>query len=262
MALFFCPVNLFGSGQFRKCPLGVELGITVSQDVSVILTVFTKVKTVTSHIDCPYQLITVQMVHPATKKSYSPFYISGENFPIGFRVISYKYFALVYHLFDSYVSAYVSIMALFIWSVKSFWSGQFRKCPLGVLLGILHIYRECYIPITAYSYPSFTEMSYTLFCIEKEDFTTSKFVHPFTEMSYTLFYIEQVVSTFSIPNKYFVLIGSHLFDSCFSFDVTTIAVFSMVVQPLVDTLIIGTLGNIYPPFLCLVLVYQRVGFIG
>jgi hypothetical protein len=198
MALFFCPVNLFGSGQFRKCPLGVELGITVSQDVSVILTVFTKVKTVTSHIDCPYQLITVQMVHPATKKSYSPFYISGENFPIGFRVISYKYFALVYHLFDSYVSAYVSIMALFIWSVKSFWSGQFRKCPLGVLLGILHI----------------------------------------------------------------VLIGSHLFDSCFSFDVTTIAVFSMVVQPLVDTLIIGTLGNIYPSFLCLVQVYQRVGFIG
>jgi hypothetical protein len=261
MALFLTLVNLFWGGQFRKCPLGVELGITASQDVSVILTVFTKVKTVTSHIDCMHQLSTVQMVHPATKKSYSPFYISGENFPIGFREITYKYFALV-HLFDSCFSAYVSIMALFIWSVKSFWSGQFRKCPLGVLLGILHIYRECYIPITAYSYPSFTEMSFTLFCIEKEDFTTSKFVHPFSAMSYTLFYIEQVVSTFSIPNKYFVLIGSHLFDSCFYFDVTTIAVFSMVVQPLVDTLIIGTLDNIHPSSLCLVQVYQRMGFIG
>jgi hypothetical protein len=197
MALFFWTVNLFWGGQFRKCPLGVELGITVSQTSPVLLTVFTKVKTVTSHIDCMHQLSTVQMVHPATEKSYSPFYISGENFPIGFREITYKYFALV-HLFDSCFSAYVSIMALFIWSVKSFWSGQFRKCPLGVLLGILHI----------------------------------------------------------------VLIGSHLFDSCFSFDVTTIAVFSMVVQPLVDTLIIGTLGNIYPSSLCLVQVYQRMGFIG
>jgi hypothetical protein len=149
MALFLTLVNLFLGGQFRKCPLGVELGITVSQDVPVLLTVFTKVKTVTSHIDCMHQLSTVQMVHPATKKSYSPFYIPGENFPIEFGEIAYKYFALV-----------------------------------------------------------------------------------------------------------------HLFDSCFSFDVTTIAVFTMAVQALVDTLIIGTLDNIHPSFLCLVQVYQRVGFIG
>jgi hypothetical protein len=203
MALFFWNVNPFWGGQFRKCPLGVELGITVSQDVPVLLTVFTKVKTVTSHIDCMHQLSTVQMVHPATKKSYSPFYIPGENFPIGFRVIPYKYFALVSHLFDSYVSFDVSIMALFIWSVKSFWSGQFRKCPLSSL---------------------------------------------------DLFqWVDWIKQGFN---------ESHLFDSCFSFDVTTIAVFTMAVQALVDTLIIGTLDNIHPSFLCLVQVYQRVGFIG